>query len=128
MAAEFERRRLRVYLAGPISKGDRLENIHLGLRWGRRMVQDGLAPYIPHLDAFMFLGTDDAGSAQWKALLEWDMEYVAQSEAVFRLPGESRGADLETEHAEALGIPVYYNYDALLVYAEWRKLRRRTSG
>jgi hypothetical protein len=120
----FERRRLRVYIAGPISKGDVAENIRQGLEWGRIMLHDGLAPYIPHLDSFLFGDSgEESGADQWKGLLEWDVEWVAASEVVFRIPGESKGADLECRIARSLRIPVYHSYGALLDYAELRGLR-----
>jgi len=105
MAEKFERRRLKVYVAGPISTGDRFENVHRALRMGRTMVQDGLAPYVPHLDAYLLAKPTDIS---WNAYLEWDMEWVAVCDAVYRLAGESRGADVEVRHAKALGIPVFF--------------------
>jgi hypothetical protein len=113
-AREFERRRLRVYIAGPISKGDTFENVMAGIRWGRRMLEDGFAPYVPHLDAYMTLNpgtppTDEP--SEWNALLEWDLEWVSCSDALFRISGESTGADLEAEVALSLGIPVYEDWD-----------------
>jgi hypothetical protein len=116
----FERRRLRVYIAGPISLGDVDENIRQGLEWGRTMLRDGLAPYIPHLDTFLFGGTN---ADEWHGLLEWDLEWVSVSEAVFRLPGESKGADLEVRMARELSIPVFHSYGTLLDYAHLHGLR-----
>lgn len=117
-----EHRRLRVYVAGPMTVGDFYENVHFGIRVGRRVFEDGLAPYVPHLDAFMYMGhAPDA----WSAFLEWDVEWVTQSEAVLRLPGESKGADKECEVARQLGLPVFAldNYAALLKYADDQGLR-----
>jgi len=113
MADTFERRRLRVYVAGPISKGDVFDNIVRAIKWGRRMVQDGFAPYIPHFDAYMFAWGDGSGQnteeISWNGYLEWDLEWVAASDAVFRVTGESKGADLEVAVAKQLGIPVFYD-------------------
>lgn len=36
---------------------------------------------------------------------------LAKCDAVFRIPGESRGADLECEVARTLGMPVYVDID-----------------
>lgn len=110
----FERRRLRVYVAGPISS-DVFEGIHRGISWGRRMFIDGLAPYVPHFDALWYLP-----EGQWNAYLELDLEYVSVSDVVFRLKGESRGADKECAIAKELGIPVYLEsqYGNLLDYAD----------
>jgi hypothetical protein len=106
----FERRRLKVYVAGPISTGDTFENVHRAIRWGRQMVFDGLAPFVPHFDAFMLASAADIS---WNAYLEWDLEWVASSDAVFRVSGESKGGDLEVAHAEALNLPVFYEHPAL---------------
>lgn len=119
----FERRRLRVYVAGPISS-DVFEGVQRGITWGRRMFLDGLAPFVPHFDAYWHLP-----DGQWNAYLEFDLEYVSVVDAIFRLDGESKGADLECSVAASLGIPVFTEakYDALLQYASDLELlgRRR---
>jgi hypothetical protein len=102
---EFERRRLRVYVAGPISSG-LFEGIHRGIEMGRQMFLDGLAPFIPHFDAFFFLP-----DGHWNSYLEYDLEFVSVCDAVYRLKGESKGADLECRVATELGIPVFYESD-----------------
>ena len=111
---QLERRRLRVYLAGPISQGDVLENVTNAIKLGKRMVKDGLAPYIPHFDSYMFPGND----ISWNAFLEWDLEWLPLCEAVFRITGESEGADKEVEVARELSIPVFYSYSQLLAFAD----------
>jgi hypothetical protein len=102
-----------VYVAGPISN-DVFEGVHRGFAAGKQMFQDGMAPFIPHADAFWFLG-----EGNWNAYLEYDLEYVSICDAVFRLDGESKGADLECEVALTLGIPVFKeaDYDLLLMHA-----------
>ena len=93
---------------------------------GRELFLDGLAPYVPHWDALLFLP-----EGNWNAYLEWDLEYVALMEALWRLEGESKGADLEVERAKALGIPVFYEdlddehdeYQDLLMFAQLKGLR-----
>lgn len=140
-----------MYVAGPISKGDVFENIHHAMVVGRDMVLDGLAPYVPHFDAYLFAwATEDVGAntkvISWKKYLEWDLEWVLQSEAVYRLVGESKGADLEVSRAQAHGIPVFHeavndspferemgttdidwpDYDDLLLFAELQQLRGAT--
>jgi hypothetical protein len=76
------------------------------------MLTDGLAPYIPHLDAYLTLNAaanyaGDEVSDQWRGLLEWDLEMVVRMEAFFRLDGESKGADLEMTVAAEAGIPIF---------------------
>src|SRR6185503_12608413 len=97
----FERRRLRVYVAGPISSNV-FEGVARGSAAGRKMFLDGLAPFVPHFDAYWWLP-----EGNWNAYLEYDLEYISVSDAVYRLDGASKGADLECEVAKNLGIPVF---------------------
>jgi hypothetical protein len=97
----FERRRLRVYVAGPISS-DPMTGIHRATAMSRQMFLDGMAPFVPHWDAYWWLG-----EGYWNAYLEYDLEFVAVCDAVYRLTGASKGACLECEVAESLGIPVF---------------------
>lgn len=127
MTEGITRRRLRVYVAGPISTGDVFENVIRALRWGKTMVKDGLAPYVPHFDAYMFgSGVDErsTGNITWNQYLEWDLEWVLVSDAVFRLRGASKGGDLEVARAQAEGIPVFFEeeYNALREYAAMQGL------
>ena len=93
---------MRVYVAGPISTGDMFENVQRGIRAGKALLEAGLAPYVPHFDAYMF-----PHGTTWNGFLEWDMEWLAKCEALYRLAGPSAGADREVEMANDLGIPVY---------------------
>lgn len=114
-------KRLRVYIAGPMSKGDFMENIHNGLVIGRRLFMEGFAPYVPHLDAYMFpisqAETPEREREIYEALLDWDFAWIKVSDALVRLEGYSEGADLEVQYAESLGIPVFYDDRALY---NWR--------
>lgn len=135
MSDAFERRRLRVYVAGPISSNV-FEGVARGFAAGRQMFLDGLAPFVPHWDAYWFLP-----EGNWNPYLEYDLEFVSVCDAVYRLAGESKGADLECRVAQELGIPVFYedpqvvrahtpsgwgfqkDYESLLQFAEDRGLR-----
>jgi len=46
--------------------------------------------------------------------MEWDFAWIDVCDCLLRLPGESRGADLEVEHAKLRGIPVFYSIDDIL--------------
>lgn len=98
----FERRRLRVYVAGPISS-DPMTGVHRATYMSRQMFLDGMAPFVPHWDTQWMLP-----DGNWQAYLEFDLEFVSVCDAVYRLGGESRGADKECEVAQHLGIPIFY--------------------
>jgi hypothetical protein len=102
MGSTFERRRARVYVAGPISS-DPMRGVARATDVSRTMFLDGFAPFVPHWDSLWLLG-----EGHWEAYLEFDLEFVSVCDAVYRLAGESRGADKEVSVADELGIPVYY--------------------
>lgn len=110
LTAEFNRPR--IYVAGPISKGDISTNVETGINIGLELLQSGYAPFIPHLshlaDPRAVVGTD--AYERWLAL---DMSYIQVCDGVLRLPGESAGADREVAFAESIGVPVYYSVSSL---------------
>lgn len=102
--------RLRVYVAGPISKGDLQTNIRQALDAGHALLKAGFAPMVPHLtcywagDGSAAVLPRDTTHDDWYGMNE---PWVTVADAVLRLPGESVGADREVELANRLGIPVY---------------------
>lgn len=133
--------RRRVYLAGPISKGDLVANINQATDAFVQLARAGLAPWCPQWSCFSTgavrglvaapdgtlgkhvyaVGTAAGGGglthADW---LDTDLAWVGVAEAVLRLPGESTGADVETAHARALGIPVFDSVEAVVAWAGGR--------
>lgn len=118
-------RRKRVYIAGPLSRGDLKRNIEQATRAFKQLVAAGFAAWCPHWSAFSggCIGNGSLGGElpgnYWayasacgvglthQEWLEVDIAWLATADAVLRLPGESVGADAETAEAERLGIPVY---------------------
>jgi hypothetical protein len=102
--------RPRVYISGPITLGDRQANIAQAIEWYDRLIEEGFAPFCPHLSCF----AEDAGvKYEHEVWIEMDLRWVEVCDAVLRLPGESKGADEETAHARKLGIPVVEESDTL---------------
>jgi hypothetical protein len=56
-------------------------------------------------------GHPDMTHREWMRI---DLDWVAVADAVLRLPGPSKGADMECARAKELGIPVFYSVDDLL--------------
>lgn len=108
--------RTRVYVAGPISKGDLRANLTQAREAGQKLLKAGYAPMVPHLTCYWAGDTpevlpDGTTHEDWMGL---DLPWVAVADAVLRLPGESTGADREVALANSLGIPVYSRLDDLL--------------
>lgn len=104
--------RLRIYIAGPLSKGDRQVNVDNAVAVMARLIEAGHAPFCPHLSYYM-PGAFVFPHETWLAV---DLPWVAVADAVLRLPGPSVGADMEEDEAMRLGIPIYHDLDALLAY------------
>lgn len=100
-----------VYLAGPYSKPDPVENMHRAIK-----IADGLldvcVPFIPHLTGTWHM-VSPKPYPEWLAL---DLAYLARCDAVYRFDGESSGADGEVNHALELGIPIFHSEASL---REW---------
>lgn len=121
----------RVYIAGPITKGDLAHNVNQATAAFVSLAKAGFAPFCPHWSVYSkpahawnsygrdvvtceatIQGNDEMSHADW---LNVDLPWVQVADAVLRLPGESTGADREVEFARACGIPVYHSLAELLM-------------
>lgn len=116
-------RRFRVYIAGPIRKGDLLHNIRQADEAMGELMRAGYAPFNPMLSVFAggisppyppatvpYAYADPLAKLQGIKAEDWlemDLAWVEVSDAVLRLPGESTGADGEVAHAEKKGVPTF---------------------
>lgn len=98
-------RRKRVYISGPITRGDRNWNVYQAFNAQRLLMRAGFAPLNPMASCcFPFAWEPDFPHELW---METDLPWVEVADAVLRLPGESQGADAECAFAREKGIPVY---------------------
>ena len=96
--------RPRIYISGPLtSSGNVLENLAAAVDAARALIAAGFAPFCPHLSYHV----DPAEEIPHRVWMEVDLPWVEAADAVLRLAGESVGADLEVERAQAQGIPVF---------------------
>ena len=108
--------RLKVYLSGPISQGDRNVNFFMAASMEAMLMRKGYAPLNPMRSMVMPHAWDaDLTHDEWIAA---DLPWVECADAVLRLPGASKGADMECDHAELHGVPVFFNVETL---HHWRK-------
>lgn len=111
--------RRRVYIAGPITKGNLADNIDRATAAFLALAAAGLAPLCPHWSAFSggcrvtpggsvyALAGATPNALTHEDWLSVDVSWVVMASAVLRLPGESAGADIEVATARDHGIPVF---------------------
>lgn len=100
---------IRVYVAGPITKGDFMANVRAALDAGDALRNRGFYPFVPHLFGFWHL----AHPRHYESWMELDFEYLLLCHALLRLPGDSSGADREVALARLKGIPVFESIEDL---------------
>lgn len=106
---------MRVYVAGPLySSGHWAQNIQNAVLCAATLMKHGHAPYVPHLSHF----ANDMVSFPEARWLELDKEWLLQCQAMIRLPGSSKGADLEHNWAEEAKIPVFKSVEDFLAWAD----------
>jgi Domain of unknown function (DUF4406) len=99
-----------VYIAGPYTHPDPVENTHRTIRFATKLIDEGLVtPVVPHLTLLWHLVVP----RPLEFWYEYDIATLARCDALYRLPGESHGADREVEFAREKGIPVFTDLDAL---------------
>lgn len=93
-----------VYIACPYSKPDPVENTHIAVMAGQRLRdQLKIAVIIPHLTMLEHAIIP----RPYQYWLDIDLDVLEHCDALFRLPGESSGADKEVAFAKANDIPVF---------------------
>jgi hypothetical protein len=98
--------RPRVYISGPITKGNRNEHFFRACELERALMLCGYAPLNPMRSIVLpFAWQDDMPHDLWLAV---DLAWVDVCDAVVRLTGDSKGADEECTYAVERGIPVVY--------------------
>jgi hypothetical protein len=103
-----------VYVAGPYTNPDPVENTNLIIRFATDLIDEGLVtPVVPHLTLLWHLVVPRPLEF-WYA---YDVATLARCDGLFRVEGESHGADREVEFAEDRKIPVFTDRAALNVWA-----------
>lgn len=104
-----------VYVAGPYTHPDPVQNTNAAIHFATNLYETKLVvPIIPHLSLLWHL----VCPRPYEFWTTYDLEIMRTCDAVFRMPGESAGAD--TEVAEAT-VPVFTDRQALLDWANrWK--------
>lgn len=100
---------MRIYIAGPYTKGDVAINVSKAIEAASELLYMGHTPFVPHLSHFWHL----VSPQDYEVWTAWGIVWLELCEAVLRLPGESEGADKECAWALAHGMIVYRSLEAL---------------
>lgn len=112
-----------VYISGPYTIGVTDGHVRKACMVWESLRDEGLCtPVCPHW-SFLQAVIWPLSHEQW---IEYDLEILARCDAVLRLPGESKGAELECQYAQQNGIPVFLTLSQLNDHL--RQLQYRSRG
>jgi len=96
---------MKIYIAGPYTKGDVAVNVKEAIHAGDYVARLGHTVFIPHLTHFWHMLIPH----EYDFWMAQDEAWLLECDAVLRLKGESKGADQEVKIAEAHDKPIYYS-------------------
>ena len=105
-----------VYVSGPYSGPNVPLNVQKAIETGAMLRDFGFAPLVPHLTML----EDMHRPRSWEHWIATDLAWVRKADAVFRMAGESKGADIECEEAALHGVPVFRDVASLMIHFEER--------
>jgi len=101
-----------IYISGPLTKGGVLKNVKNAIAIGEELTKLDYLVFIPHL--FYFWNKQHEHT--WRYWMKIDLEWVKRCDGLYRIEGESRGANIEVCEANHFGIPVFYSIKELRNY------------
>lgn len=101
----------RIYVAGPYTSAPQ-GNTKRAIQVGNLFARMGLLPFIPHLTHFW----EEECPRPYEYWLAYDLEWLYHCDSLFRLTGDSSGADKEEKKAHEQSIPIFYDYENLVTY------------
>lgn len=120
---------LRVYVAGPISKGNTVLNIRKAIEVAERIRRRGHYPFVPHLTTFhwyfLYIDSLSLDNSGWHG---YNLAFLKVCDVLVRLPGESTGSDMEVDYAKSLDIPVYEGLEAFMNSIHWGVENKEENG
>lgn len=109
-----------VYVAGPITVPEPMENVHHAVKVATRLRDSGLVvPFVPHTTCLWHM----IEPASYETWLAYDFDVIRHCHALLRMEGESKGeskgADREVAFAYSLDKDVFFDEPSLLHWAGW---------
>lgn len=101
---------IKIYIASPYTLGDVAVNVKVQMSTVNKLMDLGFVPFAPlysHFQHMMY-------PRPYEDWLKMDLEWVEMCDCLLRLPGESKGADEEVEHAKKHNKPIFYYIEDLV--------------
>jgi hypothetical protein len=105
---------VRVFISGPYSTGDQVENMRAALDAAEKCMKVGLVPFVPHLNGFWHFVYPHS----YEEWLAYDLEWLELCDILWRLPGDSVGANREMEWAISNGMLGCASFEDVLAVAK----------
>lgn len=93
-----------IYVSGPITIGSQAQHVHNAVKIADAILAMGYDVILPHLDHLWCM----ISPKPWEVWMKNDLAVLLRCDALFRIPGKSKGADLEEATARRYNMPVYY--------------------
>jgi len=100
----------KIYIASPYTIGDVAVNVKRQIDTANDLMNAGFSPFVPLLCHFQHM----AHPRDYESWMDNGLLWLEHCDAVLRLDGESKGADIEVQFANDCGIPVYFSFNQLL--------------
>lgn len=94
---------MKIYVAGPLRQGDQFVNCRTAILAAERVIEMGHIPFVPHM-TFIWHYLSPHDFEYWMA---FDLAWLAECDALLRLPGDSEGSDIEEARARELDLLIF---------------------
>ena len=96
---------MKIFISGPYSQGDVAQNVKKAMDLAGQLIDMGHSPFCPHLFHFLHINSPK----EYSTWLNTDIEFLSVCDAMIRIQGDSKGADVEEAFAKDNNIPIYHN-------------------
>jgi hypothetical protein len=113
-----------IYISGPYGNGDSATpeqvevNIQQAINVSNCLLDAGFLVVCPHLSHYQH----KLQERPWSWWLAYDLTWLLKCQVVYRMPGESKGADMEVQFANLHNIPVFYQVADITNFLNWSSL------
>lgn len=102
---------LKIYVAGAYTAATKYNierNVRIAIDVGIALFKKGHFPFIPHLTHYLDRRAEATNNHLiWQEYMMRDLAWLEVADALFFM-GESKGANIELEAAQSMGLDVYY--------------------